>query len=339
MNVYLEKENLSIEVTTRCTQACAHCFARAGRGILQDMNPDIARQVLADGRATGFRHLHITGGEPLLWPHIFPFIDEALALGYESIFLNTNGVLLDKTAARNLATSGALTLSVSIQGPEPLHDAVRGAGSYLAAAKGLTNALDAGLPACIFTAGGQSLLRELPRFAEAACRDFPGIRDITLIQLIRVPGDAFDLSAELLSPEDFLVLVRMAALLNLYGLPVSFLENPLASAAAHAMGMPWLPQAPPLYRPGKLVVMADGSITPAHSVRDTFGNFAPGALRKILGSEPYLRAVAPDETTCPSCRHVAACREKGMVRPSETFRDHVENVPFCKRVMDLVVKD
>jgi hypothetical protein len=156
-----------------------------------------------------------------------------------------------------------------------------------------------------------------------------------LIQLVRVPNDAFNLASEILSPEDFLVMVRMAAILNVSGLPVSFLENPLASVASQTMGMPWLTQTPPLCRPGKLIIMADESITLAHSVREKLGKFTPGAIKTILTSEAYLHAVSPDETICPVCKYAKMCRENGMVRPSEPFRDHEEKTPFCKRAMDL----
>lgn len=332
----IENENLTIEVTTRCTNTCTHCFVRAGRNSFHDMEPAFARKVLADGRDAGFRHLHITGGEPLLWHHLFPFIEQALSMGYESVFLNTNGSFINDKKARRFAEYGKLTISVSLQGPEHIHDAMRGAGSYVSAVCGLRAALDAGIPCSIFTVVSKSLLWELPRFADNVFRDFPEVQEITLIQLIRVPGDAFDLTTEILLPEDFLVMVRMAAMLRLYGVPVSFLENPLASAAAQSAGLRWLPQTPSLYRPGRLVVMAEGSITLAHSAREGLGIFVPGAIKKILRSEAYLHAVSPDETICRSCEHVGKCRENGMMRPSEPFRDHEEKVPFCKRVMDLV---
>ncbi len=334
----LEKENLSIEVTTNCTNTCTHCFARAGRDVFQNMEPAMARQILIDGREVGYRNLHITGGEPLMWPYLFSFIDEALKIGYESIFLNTNGTLINHDIARCLAESGAVTISVSIQGPEHIHDAVRGAGSYVAAAKGLRSSIEAGIPTVVFTVVSRSFLEYLPRFVDTICRKFSGIKEAALIQLVRVPYDVFDLTMEILPPEDFLVMVRMAAMLNLVSLPVTFLENPLVSAAAHAMELPWLPQSPPLYRPGRIVIMADGSITMAHSVREALGKYAPGSLQKIFGLGSYLRAVTPDEIVCPVCEYVHTCRKNGMIQPSEKFRDYIEDVPFCKRVMKLAVQ-
>jgi len=48
--------------------------------------------------------------------------------------------------------------------------------------------------------------------------------------------------------------------------------------------------------------------------------------------------VAPDTSACPVCRHVALCREAGMTRPSEWYRDGVDSPPYCVRVLDLAAK-
>lgn len=329
-------ENLSVEVTTHCTNECGHCFARAGLAAEAAMTIGPAAAVLADGRAAGFRRLHITGGEPLFWPPLFDFIAEARRLGYEGIFMNTNGHLLDTGAARRLAGAGLpVTLSVSIQGPEEAHDRLRGSASWARARAGLRAALDEGLGACVFTTATRSLLPLVPRFTDSLYREFPGITSHTLIQVIRVTDDARDLSEELLAPGDFLALVRAAALLNLAGYRTEILENPLAQVAAQAMAMPWLPPAPPLHRPGKLVVMADGALTLAHSTRESLGEWRPGAIAAVLASPPYAAAVAPDETTCPLCPYATPCRAHGMLRPSEWFRDHETDRPYCQRVLEL----
>lgn len=44
----------------------------------------------------------------------------------------------------------------------------------------------------------------MPHFIQWAYQKFPGIKEITLIQLIRVSEDAGNVCNELLSPDDFL---------------------------------------------------------------------------------------------------------------------------------------
>lgn len=331
-------ENVSIELTTRCTGNCVHCFARAGREIDHELDFPTARQVIDEGARLGYRGLHLTGGEPLLYPYIFDLLEYAVSLGYASFFVNTNGTLITKEIATRLAGYGpGLNISLSLQGPEELHDRARGKGAFRAAIAGLEQTLTAGVGVFTFAATGKALLPELPCFAEFLFSAYPALRELTLIQLIRVPGDTRDLSAELLAPDDFATMVRMTALLNLYGYRVSVLQNPLATAVSRALGMPWVPPAAPLYRTGSLIVLADRSITLAHSSRESFGIYAPGALSAVLESEDYATATGPDDAACSPCRHFALCRENGMIRPSEWFRDSGEGgEPFCKRVMGAV---
>ena len=49
---------------------------------------------------------------------------------------------------------------------------------------------------CFFPPVGRSLIPDLPRFAEELFLAFPDIRQLNLIQVIRVPADVFDLSKE-----------------------------------------------------------------------------------------------------------------------------------------------
>jgi len=289
--------------------------------------------MVREAHEQGYRKLHVTGGEPLLWADLPRIFDHAFALGYETAFLNTNGTLLTGKVCRNLAAHSGLAVSVSLQGPRQLHDSIRGTGSYDRALKGIDSAMSAGLPVYIFTTVGRSLLPDLPRFAEEIFRDFPAIRQLTCIQLIRVPEDVFDLSEEVLSPDDFLRLVRMVSLLNLYGLRVDILNNPLAAVASKVLKMPRLPPSPPLYQPGSLMIAADRRITLAHSTTDHFGVYEPGILAKIINSDAYCRAVSEDRSLCKNCAHSRLCSTEGMVRPSEWYRDMFPQVPYCRRVL------
>jgi MoaA/NifB/PqqE/SkfB family radical SAM enzyme len=294
------------------------------------------KNILAEGREAGYRHLHITGGEPLLWPGLFEAMDAASAMGYRTVYLNTNGTVLTREAAGRLAGHGGLCLSVSLEGPEALHDRFRGEGAHRRAVSGIENALQAGLDLVVFTLAGRSLLPVLPRFADDLFQRFPGIRYLTLIQIINVEGGAFPLSAELPGPEEFLVLVQTVALMNLYGLPTRVKNNTLAWAVSQLMGMPWIPRVHPLHREGNLIVRANGLISLSHSSSGTFGRYQPGRIQEALSSDAYRRAVRPDESICPSCRHVDVCKSYRVVRPSDRNVAPFREEPFCRAVMDVV---
>jgi MoaA/NifB/PqqE/SkfB family radical SAM enzyme len=295
--------------------------------------PDVVQTIVREGHEAGYRRLHITGGEPLLWDGLLGILEYAFALGYKTAILNTNGTLLSPEWSRQLAGYNDLGISVSLQGPKRRHDLIRGKGSYDRARKGIENALNAGLPVHIFTTVGRSMIPDLTGFAEQVFGTYHGIERLTFIQLIRVPEDVFDLSKEVLSPDDFLQLVRIIAFLNVYGLKVDLLNNPLAAVASRVLKLPWVPLSPPLYRLGSIMITADLRITLAHSTTDPFGIYEPGILPRIIRSNKYRHAVAQDRLTCQNCVYFRLCRSEGMVRPSEWYRDMFQGNPYCRRVL------
>jgi MoaA/NifB/PqqE/SkfB family radical SAM enzyme len=324
---------LSIELTTRCNSACRHCFARDGSDREASLTPAVAHGICAEGFEAGFRHLHLTGGEPLLWSGLFDLLDQACGLGYHSVFMNTNGLLLSEAVAARLAQYPGLGLSVSLQGPEPMHDALRGAGSCRGALQGLSRGLAAGLAVTIFTTVGQTLLAGLPAFALDVHRRFPGIERLMLIQLVRAANAAWDLDHELLQPDHFLRLVRTVSALNLYGIATHVLNDPLVNAAAAMLDVPRVPPSRPLVRPGKLVVRADRALTLAHSTREIIGQYRPGMIASILAGDRYRHAVARDDTTCPACPYLAHCRRHGMRHPSPVVMAGQPEIPYCQSVL------
>jgi MoaA/NifB/PqqE/SkfB family radical SAM enzyme len=102
-----------------------------------------------EAAALGFRHIYLTGGEPLLLPDIFVTIGALLERCDVTVL--TNGTLL---IGRRLAalrallhgpTASRLTLQISMDGATPAaNDAYRGAGSWQRAMAGVRTALDLG---------------------------------------------------------------------------------------------------------------------------------------------------------------------------------------------------
>jgi MoaA/NifB/PqqE/SkfB family radical SAM enzyme len=250
--------------------------------------------------------------------------------------MNTNGILITEEIAKRLTDYGSFSMSVSLDGPKNLHDHIRGKGSHRRVTRGIEIALNAGSDLTIFTTVTKSLLPKLPHFVDDLYKAFPTINGFILIQLLRITNGAFALSEELLEPEDFIRLVRMVALLNIGGLRTFVKKNPLANVVSKLLKMPWIPWVPPLYREGCMIVMANRHIGVVHSKRNSLGRYRPGMIRKVLASDAYRRTVGPDETTCPSCKYTYLCKENGMVRPSEGYRDPYIGTHYCRRVLDKI---
>ncbi len=330
------QEELSIEVTTQCNGSCLHCFVRSGISRRSSLPFDLVKKIIAEGYDVGYRHLHMTGGEPLLWDGLFEALDYGFGVGFETVLLNTNGTLITEEISKRLADYAGFSMSVSVDGPETLHDRVRGKGSHRRTMRGIENALKGGNHLTIFTTVTKSLLPELPYFVDDLYKKFPSINYLILIQLIRMTNDAFALSEELLEPKDFIRLVRMVALLNVGGLRALVKKNPLANVVSKMLKMPWIPRVPPLYGEGCMIIMANRHIGVVHSNRNSLGRYKPGVIQKVLASDVYRRMVGPDEATCPTCKYVKLCKENGMIRPPQGYGDPYADIPFCKRVLDTI---
>lgn len=324
---------LSLELTTRCNSPCRHCFARAGAGAEASLAPASAQAACQEGYVIGYRHLHLTGGEPLLWPGLFDLLDLASALGYHSIFLNSNGLLMTEATAARLARYRCLSASVSLQGPQALHDAVRGAGTYRQAARGIACALAQGLPTSVFTVVGKALLARLTCFAAAVNEQFPSLERVTLIQLIRIKGASLDICRDLLDPGDVAGMVRSVSALNLCGIITHVLNNPLVNAAAELMQLPLVPRSLALCRPGKLMIRANGEMTLAHSTQESFGFYESGAIEEVLTSRPFQDAVEADRSTCSRCRFIDLCRRHEVRPTSQWPMEGQVEIPYCQQVL------
>lgn len=326
---------LGIEVTTRCNGQCLHCFAHAGISQHASLPLGVVKNIIAEGYRAGYRQLHITGGEPLLWKGLFDALDYAFEIGYDKISMNTNGTSLNREIAKRLAVYEGLSISVSLEGPQNLHDRIRGKGAYGRAVRGIERALEERIDLVIFSVACRSLLGVLPHFVDAVYRGFPGIQYLTLIQLIATTKNGFALSGELLEPQDFIELVQTVCILNLSGFYTKVKNSPLARLVSELIGMPWVPPTYPLYRAGSLFVMADGNLRLAHSRKDSLGKYAPGMIQNVLSSDRYRCALTQDQSTCCACKHTDLCSQHGMSRPTEPHMDLYPEVPYCRRVLDL----
>jgi MoaA/NifB/PqqE/SkfB family radical SAM enzyme len=327
---------LSIEVTTRCNCACVYCFAAARHGATAEMPVDVVKDILVQGHRMSYRHLHITGGEPLLHDDIFQILDDAVNLGYETILMNTNGLQLDRSICSRLSCYPGLSVTLSLEGMKSLHDRFRGEGSYRKVMSGLEIGISAGLDVIIFTTACKSVLPLLPHFADTLAGRFPELLYLTLIRLINTVGDTFPLASECLTPADFLELVNMVAMINLYGLRTCLLNEPLINVVSKVLDRPWVPMSQDLTQGDNLMVMADQRICSSHTGREKYGKYAPGSIKKILVSDQYLRATATDTHICPTCGHAGLCQANGLLRPAKWHMPGPHDLPFCRRVLDLI---
>lgn len=119
--------SLFVNLTARCNLACVHCFR--GDADARCLDLAVVKTLVDDLVAAGGRSIVLSGGEPLLYPHIKEL------LGYIGrrlkVQLATNGTLLDREWAEFLAATLNPVIQISLEGATAaVHDPIRGKGSF-----------------------------------------------------------------------------------------------------------------------------------------------------------------------------------------------------------------
>jgi MoaA/NifB/PqqE/SkfB family radical SAM enzyme len=121
-------ELLVLAISDRCDQKCAHCQIWMGAPGKASLSLEERLRVVEDALANGASVFLITGGEPLLSPHLRPLAERIRAAGAKAL-LATNGMLLE----RNAETVSALfaEVYVSLDGASAsTHDGLRGVPAF-----------------------------------------------------------------------------------------------------------------------------------------------------------------------------------------------------------------
>ena len=127
-------------VTDRCDGHCLYCRRAGPSG--EDLDSATWLDLLDQAAAAGCFRVSFTGGEPLLRPDLPRLVRHARKLGMK-VNLNTHGGLLP---ARIEELDDLSSVTISLDGPAPVMDALRGPGSHARAVRGIRAARRVGLP-------------------------------------------------------------------------------------------------------------------------------------------------------------------------------------------------
>ncbi|MGO9569121.1 MAG: SynChlorMet cassette radical SAM/SPASM protein ScmF [Desulfomonilaceae bacterium] len=137
-------------LTQGCNLRCRHCWIapkyQGGSQVYPYLELDLFKSILEQAKPLGLQGVKLTGGEPLIHPHITEIIailqTEQLSLGME-----TNGVACTQEIAAKLAGCKDSFVSVSLDGADAqTHEWVRGVqGCFDATLTGIRHLVDAGL--------------------------------------------------------------------------------------------------------------------------------------------------------------------------------------------------
>ncbi len=121
-------DQLAVELTVYCNLSCKMCSVWELRE--HGVPLDIAKQLLADGFALGARTFTPCGAESFMRKDFLDIVEYAHGLGYTTQEVVTNGTMITDAHMERLAAAPSVQLHISIDGPQPVQDELRGKGVY-----------------------------------------------------------------------------------------------------------------------------------------------------------------------------------------------------------------
>jgi MoaA/NifB/PqqE/SkfB family radical SAM enzyme len=308
---------LQWHLTERCNLRCSHCY-QSGAGDAELTLAQIRETATEAGAmvsdwevrygVTVERSCNVTGGEPFLRKDLFEVLEVLDGEGF-ALFLLSNGTLVDRRRAAALAALGVKGVQVSIEGPEEIHDGIRGAGSFRAAVEGTKRLLEAGLPVTFNVTLSRINAPHLECLVETASG--LGVQRVGFSRLVP-SGRGAGLLEQMLAPAEAEALYRKLFSLSTPGVQVvtgdpvasqmreSFSDHPgempLGGCAAGISGLTLLP---------------DGTILPCRRLEIPLGNVLTDSLREVWATSDILNRLrnrALYHGRCGVCSRWASCR-------------------------------
>ena len=166
----MNQRSFSIQwhLTERCDQRCKHCYIYNGQSIVNTELPlETLSMILMDFIETCKKMnkkpiVSITGGDPLLYPKIWQFLE---LLQYYSVGFSMlgNPFHLNDEVAGNLKKLGCFNYQMSLDGLQCTHDFIRKPGSFNETIEKLRCLERAGIHSTIMTTVSKTNISEIPK--------------------------------------------------------------------------------------------------------------------------------------------------------------------------------
>ncbi len=304
-------------LTEACNLRCRHCYQGepgTDEMPLSDMKKVVAEvsDMIAawseDYDVAFSRSMNVTGGEPFLRKDLFAILGEIKQRGFEC-YLLTNGTLITRERAAMLADLGVNGVQVSIEGPEDVHDAIRGKGSFAASASGIEHLVDAGLTVTLnvtLSNLNASSMKQIIAFGSHA-----GARRIGFSRLVPA-GKGRSLLPQMLKAEqvrelyESLLSLEIKALEIVTGDPVAAQMKTRSNGDAGNTAVSGCSAGV-----SGLTILPNGNVTPCRRLPLSLGNVRRDSLRELWATSPVLEALRDRgryRGKCRNCGRWALCR-------------------------------
>jgi len=309
---------IQLHITERCNLRCSHCYQDGSRSremtlgeitsVMDEVSEMITvwKEVYAVQFETSFT---VTGGEPFLRSDFSAILAALSQRGFDTYIL-TNGTLISRKRARELADLGVRGVQISLEGPEQIHDSIRGTGSFAASMSGIHNIVNSGIELTLNTT-----LSEInaPYFMDMInLSSALGAQKLGFSRLVP-SGGGKQLINRMLSRTVVEDLYRKIFSLNTGDLKI-VTGDPVASQyrspeqAAYGSSDPSGGCAAGV---SGLTILPDGTVTPCRRLPIPIGNVRTDSLREIWASSDVLNSLrnkALYQGKCGDCSRWASCR-------------------------------
>jgi len=321
-------------ITNLCNLRCQHCYQD---DFSREKDLDWAElKRVADNFLITIKEwdkmacIHLTGGEPLLKPELFPLLDylDQLPL-IDELGIITNGLLLDQEWVKRLSAFPKLRkIKISLDGADAkTNDSIRGMKNFSKVIQNLSWVRDEDRFETIlmFTVMKRNF-RDLPAFLKLSQE--LGVNGFIIERFIPW-GKGRERRDDVLSKEDWKELIK--TLVELFSIEE---ESSFLSYQAFQINFnheePELLGAPCVIGKDGLCVMPDGDVFPCRRFPISIGNLLNDSLKTIWEKSELLGRINNKENLKGQCRicGIEDCRGCRSLALSLTG-DYLEEDPHC----------
>lgn len=322
-------------ITETCNLACRHCYQESfppnepDRDALFHIHDRIRSFFLnlKDKHNGQSRfHLSITGGEPLMSPHLKPLLErmqQDKSLYCFSIL--SNGTQIDPAWAEKLKSYAPAFVQVSMEGAKKVHDAIRGKGSYDKARQGARNLVKAGLPVSFAMTVHRKTMDGMPHVVKLARK--LGVKTVWADRMIP-RGRAWEPSMAPLSPFELKAFHQKMASLRKSSGRKTRVTMGRALQFQEGGGKPYRCQA------GKrlLAILPGGTVLPCRRMPEPLGNVMDTPLDHLYGNHGFLKRLRDKDAiphACSDCFYARLCRGGLRCLSYAMYGDPFRKDPDC----------
>jgi radical SAM protein with 4Fe4S-binding SPASM domain len=150
------------EITLKCDLACRHCGSRAGHARPDELTTAQCLDVVEQMARLGIKEVTLIGGEAYLRADWVEIVRAVRQHGMDCT-MTTGGRGITPARAAQAAAAGLMSVSVSLEATEAVHDRLRALdGSYRAALGAMKNLREVGVPVSVNTQINRWTWRRLP---------------------------------------------------------------------------------------------------------------------------------------------------------------------------------